>query len=58
MCKEWDCCVGVADEICAEMQHLRLGDTILTEIHKRFKENKVEEWSRHYNKALFVLVVY
>ena len=23
------------------MKHLRLGDSVLTEIHKRFKENKV-----------------
>ena len=31
----------VADEIRAEVKHMRVGESILNEIHKRFKENKV-----------------
>ena len=31
----------VSAEIKAEVRHMRIGETVLNEIHKRFKENKV-----------------
>ncbi len=30
-----------SDEICAEAKYLKIGDVVLADVHKRFKDNSV-----------------